>query len=108
MLEPLVAKFLLPKLPELQQFLEGKDSIEMRLEQRRYGIRTGSAAYFCIIGFLVIFLCVVAPLVATRTRQVKLVFFQRTSYVGLTSRHCYKMRRLHKTAFLTFSALPGG
>ena len=54
--------------------------------QRRSNIRTGSATSFCIIRFLVIFLCIVAPPVATRSRRVKFVFFHRTSYVRSTSR----------------------
>ena len=54
--------------------------------QRRSNIRTGSAAYFLLIGFLVNFLCIVAPPVGTRSRRVRFVFFYRTSYVGLTSR----------------------
>ena len=54
--------------------------------QRRSNIRTGSAAHFCIIGFLVNFLCIVAPPAAPRSGRVKFVFFNRASYVGLTSR----------------------
>ena len=57
-----------------------------RLYQRRSNIRTGSAACFCIIGFLVIFLCIVAPPAAPRSGRVRFVFFYRASYVGLTSR----------------------
>ena len=49
----------------------------MGYHQRRSNLRTGLAAYFCIIGFLVIFLCMVAPPVAARTCRV--------------SRHCYKI-----------------
>ena len=56
------------------------------LIQRRSNIRTGSAAYFLLIGFLVIFLCIVAPPVGTRCRRVRFVLFYRTSYAGSTSR----------------------
>ena len=70
--------------------------------QRRYNIRTGSAAYFWLIEFLVIFLCIVAPPVGTRCQRVRFVFFYRTSYVGSRSRHCYKIRRerLHYAVFV--------
>ena len=53
--------------------------------QRRSKIRIDSAAYFCIIGFLVNILCIVAPPVGTRSWRVKFVFFYVTSYVGSTS-----------------------
>ena len=43
--------------------------------------RTGSAAYFWLIGFLVHFLCIVAPPVGTRSFRVRLAFFYRTRYV---------------------------
>ena len=56
------------------------------LSQRRSNIRTGSTAYFWLIGFLVNFLCIVAPPVGTRSWRVRFVFFYRTSYVGSTSR----------------------
>ena len=56
------------------------------LNQRRSNIRTGSAADFLLIGFLVNFLCIVAPPVGTRSRRVRCVFFYRASYVGSTSR----------------------
>ena len=49
-------------------------------------IRTGSAAYFWLIGFLINFLCIVAPPVGTRSRRVRFVFFYRSSYVESTSR----------------------
>ena len=61
------------------------DDASLKHKQRRSNIRTGSAAYFCIIGFLVIFLCIVAPPAAPRSGRVKFVFIYRTSYVGLTS-----------------------
>ena len=54
--------------------------------QRRSNIRNGSAAYFCLIGFLVNFLCIVASPVGTRSWRVRVVFYYWTSYVGLTSR----------------------
>ena len=54
--------------------------------QRRSNIRTGSAAYFLLIGFLVNFLCIVAPPVGTRCRRVRFVFFHKTSYVESRSR----------------------
>ena len=56
-----------------------------KINQRRYNIRTGSAAYFWLIGFLVIFLCIVAPPVGTRCQRVRFVFFYRMSYVGSRS-----------------------
>ena len=34
-----------------------------------------SSAYFLLIGFLVIFLCIVAPPVGTRSRRVRFVSF---------------------------------
>ena len=74
--------FINPRANQLTRF---KYSSWM-FNQRRSNIRTGSAAYFCIIGFLVIFLCIVAPPVGTRSRRVRFVFFYRTSYVGSTSR----------------------
>ena len=67
-------------------FIYARRRLRINLYQRRSIIRTGSAAYFCIIGFLVIFLCIVAPPVVTRSRGVEFVFFYRTSCVGLTSR----------------------
>ena len=73
------------------------------LHQRRSNIRTGSAAYryFLLIGFLVIFLCIVAPPVGTRCRRVRFVFFYRTSYVGLTSRPwTYKNNLLTHSLYL--------
>ena len=42
--------------------------------------------YFCVIGFLVIFLCIVAPPVGKRFRRVRFVSFYRPSYVGSTTR----------------------
>ena len=65
--------------------LIGTETVFETRKQRRSNIRTGSAAHFCIIGFLVIFLCIVAPPAAPRFGRVKFVFFYRTSYVGLTS-----------------------
>ena len=53
--------------------------------QRRSNIRTGSAAYFLLIWFLVNFLCIVAPPVGTTSRRVWFVFFYRTSYVRSSS-----------------------
>ena len=79
-------------------------------KQRRSNIRTGSAAYILLIGFLVNFLCIVA--VGTRCRRIRFVFFYRTSYVGLTSRQhlatVNKIRWLRKTAFSDISASLGG
>ena len=56
-----------------------KRSNSLTHNQRRSKRRTGSAAHFCIIGFLVIFLCIVAPPVRTRSRRVWFVFFYRTN-----------------------------
>ena len=90
---------LLPSLTELtsvrnlgfiiDQELNMKDHITKLCQscyQRRSNIRTGSAAYFWLIGFLVNFLCIVAPPVGTRSRRVRFVFIYRASYVGFTSR----------------------
>ena len=59
------------------EYVEGYPALPARalISQRRYNIRTGSAAYFLLIGFLVNFLCIVAPPVGTRSRRVRFVFF---------------------------------
>ena len=63
-----------------------KQTITKELKEGLTYIRTGSAAYFWLIGFLVNFLCIVAPPVETRSRRVRFGFFNRKSYVWLTSR----------------------
>ena len=49
-------------------------------------IRTGSATFFRLIEFLIIFLCMVAPPLGTRSWRVTFVLIYTASYVGLTSR----------------------
>ena len=81
-----VSAFNLFLQPGCKLKLKSISSHPSRTKEGRSNIRTGSAAYFWLIGFLVNFLCIVAPPVGTRSRRVRFVFFYRMSYVGLAPR----------------------
>ena len=99
--------------PQFWPFEEQKKKILVTYnKQRRSNIRTRSAVYFWLIGFLVILLCIVALPVGTRSWRVRFVFLLQNELcwitISPTSRHCYKIRWLCKTAFSTISASLGG